>query len=254
MMALSKNRVKFLNSLKLSKFRKQHQQFIAEGSMLVLEFITCSFEVVEVYALNEWIVENTMLLKEKKITVSEVSQNDLQKISALKTANVVFAIVNMPARKPEAEELFESLVLVLDDIRDPGNLGTIIRIADWFGIKNIVCSIESVEVYNPKVVQATMGSLSRVDVFYTNLVDFLKRTPKEITIYGTLLDGEKIQSKKLTDKGVIIIGNESKGISDKLLPYINERLYIKSFSSSQAESLNASIAAAIVCYEFRRKF
>ncbi len=253
-MVLSKNQVKFLNSLNLHKFRKLHQQFIAEGSKIVLEFITGSFEVVEVYAQNEWIEENTKLLKEKKITVFEVSQNDLQKVSALSTANVVFAVVKMPARKPENEKLFENLVLVLDDIRDPGNLGTIIRTADWFGIKNIVCSVESVDVYNPKVVKATMGSLSRVEVSYTNLVDFLKKTPKGITIYGTLLEGEKIQSKKLADKGVIIIGNESKGISDKLLPYINEKLYIPSFSSSQAESLNASVATAIVCYEFRRKF
>jgi len=182
----------------------------------------------------------------------------LKKISSLTTPNEVLAICAIPENKLNVSELKNKLTLVLDDIRDPGNLGTIIRIADWFGIENIICSLETVDIYNPKVVQATMGSIARVNVFYEDLKTiFLEAlTKNNFPIYGTVLNGENIFEKSLTSNGFIVIGNESNGISIELLPLINEKISIPTFSvneTNSVESLNAAIATAIVCTEFKRR-
>jgi TrmH family RNA methyltransferase len=169
---------------------------------------------------------------------------------------MVLALVEVPQQLNFAKSIFEKLILVLDEIKDPGNLGTIIRIADWFGISDIVCSNHSVDAYNPKVVQATMGSIARVNLRYTNLFEFLKNIPTDFPIYGTLLNGENIYNQTLSKNGIIIIGNESKGISDDILPFITNKLYIPSYAenlNNKAESLNASIATAIVCAEFKKR-
>ena len=149
----------------------------------------------------------------------------------------------------------DSAMLMLDEIKDPGNLGTIIRTADWFGISDIICSNECVDVYNPKVVQATMGSLARVNIFYTNLETFLREIPDGTKVYGTMIDGKNIYETKLFNRGLILIGNESRGVSAKLKPFITDKVFIPSytvFKDKSTESLNASIATAIVCAEFRR--
>ena len=170
------------------------------------------------------------------------------------TAPPVLAIFNNPEVKFTADSLKSNLVLLLDDIRDPGNLGTIIRIADWFGIKQVVCSETTVDLYNPKVIQASMGSIARLQVIYTDAVSWLAYLPSTTPVYGTSLDGKNLYERKLSATGVIVIGNEAKGISKGVQKYVTDKLLIPSFSATtHAESLNASVAAAIICAEFRRQ-
>jgi TrmH family RNA methyltransferase len=250
---LSKNTIKHLQSLKQSKFREEYQEFIAEGDKLVTELLSSNFKIIEIFAVKEWLVTHKIT---DNIVITEVTVSELERISGFITPNMVLALVEIPQQKNIATSIFDNLILVLDEIKDPGNLGTIIRIADWFGIFDIVCSNHSVDVYNPKVVQATMGSIARVNIQYADLSIFLKNIPKDIPIYGTLLNGENIYTQTLSKNGLIFIGNESKGISDEILPFITNKLYIPSFaenSNNKAESLNASIATAIVCAEFKRR-
>jgi RNA methyltransferase, TrmH family len=256
---LSKAQIKHIISLQSPKFRKLQQQFIAEGPKLVSEFLNSPFKVDSIYALEEWQGEARRLAGRKGIMVTDITGIELEKISALVTPNQVLAVVNIPPLTLDWAGLQKDLTLMLDDIRDPGNLGTIIRIADWFGISQVICSPDCVDVWNPKVVQASMGSVARVKVFYQDLKVFLEDLKEdEIPVYGTFLEGENICISKLDRKGIIIIGSESHGITPQLLPYIHERLYIPSFRSSLspavgAESLNASVATGIILYEFRRR-
>lgn len=251
---ISKSQIQFIKSLTISKFRKTNKQFIAEGPKLIGELAKSSFKVEGIYALAKWIEGNRNMFSNETL-ISEVSEKELNRISGLKTPNQVLAIVHMEENFPPESKSLNELVLVLDDIRDPGNMGTIIRTADWFGIQQIICSTSCVDIYNPKVVQATMGSLFRAKVFYTSLKDYLKQLPKDQLIYGTLLEGENIYETKLSKKGMIIIGNESHGISEDLITFITNKISIPNYSAKpwdKAESLNASIATAIVCAEFRR--
>ncbi len=250
---LSKNKIKHLNSLRQNKFRNEFQQFVAEGDKLVSELLSSNFKIIEIFAVKEWLDRHKI---PDNIAITEVAVSELEKISGLTTPNMVLALIEIPQQQNINTSIFNKLILVLDEIKDPGNLGTIIRIADWFGISNIVCSNHTVDVYNPKVVQATMGSIARVSVQYADISAFLKDVPKDVPIYGTLLNGENIYTQTLSENGVIIIGNESKGISNELIPDIKHKLYIPSFSENpenKAESLNASIATAIVCAEFKRR-
>ncbi len=254
---LSINQTKHIRSLQQKKFRTEFKQFVAEGNTLVCDLISSSYKVEMIIASNDWLESNSSLLNKSKATIISAKENELVRISTLKTPNQVIAVFNIPETRIDIESIKSELTIVLDDIKDPGNLGTIIRLADWFGIKNIVCSNETVDVYNSKVIQATMGSIARVNIFYTDLVEFLKSLPSNLKIYGTLLNGESVYSKTLDEKAIIVIGNESKGISESILPFINEKLLIPSYpigtTNSKAESLNASIATAIICSEFRRK-
>ena len=250
---LSKNTIKYINALKQNKFRDEFQQFVAEGDKLVTELLSSSFKIIEIFAVKQWLDIHKIA---DNITITEVTLSELERISGLTTPNMVLALVEIPQQQSFNVSIFDKLILILDEIKDPGNLGTIIRIADWFGISNIVCSNHTVDVYNSKVVQATMGSIARVSVQYTDLVSFFKTAPKNIPIYGTLLNGKNIYTQTLSKNGLIVIGNESKGISDELLPFINNKLLIPSFAENpenKAESLNASIATAIVCAEFKRR-
>lgn len=252
---ISKSQIQFIKSLTISKFRKSHRQFIAEGPKLINELANSSFKVEGIYALSSWINSNRFRFS-NKTGISEVSEKELSRISGLKTPNQVLATIHMAENVSPESKSHNDLVLMLDDIRDPGNLGTIIRTADWFGIQQIICSDSCVDIYNPKVVQATMGSLFRVQVFYSNLKEYLKQMPHEQLIYGTLLEGENIYKTGLNNQGIIIIGNESKGISEDLIPFITNKITIPNYSNESpytAESLNASTAAAIVCAEFRRQ-
>lgn len=229
-------------------------EFIVEGEKNVRELLKSSWEISNIYALESWISENEACLKE--IVIESVNEKELGRISLHKNPNKVLALAKIQERKLIIDELFPGLVLMLDDISDPGNLGTIIRIADWYGIKNIVCSKETVELYNPKVIQATMGSFTRVNVFHENLEEVLGNIPKDISIYGTFMDGESITKTKLDNNAIVVIGSESHGISGKLIQFINKKIAIPYYNedSAKAESLNASIATAIICSEFRRGF
>ncbi|MBE9491540.1 MAG: RNA methyltransferase [Bacteroidetes bacterium] len=249
---LSGNQIKYINSLKLGKFRNIHQAFIAESPKLVNDLLDSIFIVRMIFATRQWLEINNEDPRLNKIDLFEISEKELKKISSLKTPNQVLAVAGIPMYKFNINILQKNLILVLDDIRDPGNMGTIIRTANWFGIRHIVCSRESVDVYNPKVIQSTMGSIARVKIYYKDLAVFLQEVPDEIKVYGTVLHGRNIYKEKLAKYGIIIIGNESRGISKELLPYITGHLSIPSWES-KAESLNASVAAAIVISEFRRK-
>jgi len=228
---LSKSQVKFIKSLSQKKYRDESGCFLAEGNKLVadlLPFFDCEF-----------------LLSEP----SEIS-----KVSLLKNPPQTLAVFKQAQYQLEYSDLSGKLNLVLDCIQDPGNLGTIIRIADWFGIENIICSPDSTDVYNPKTVQATMGALARVKVHYTDLSDFLEKN-KTLPVYGTFLDGNDIYTKNLSDEGLIIMGNEGSGISSSIEKFVTERLYIPHFPADKdtSESLNVAVATAITCAEFRRR-
>jgi len=253
---LSGNQVKHINSLKQKKFREIHHQFLAEGSKLVLDILESPYKVLAVYALAGWLKRNENLLLSKKVPFTEIREGEMDKITALSTPSPALAITEIPATPP-LPVLVNDLILALDDIRDPGNLGTIIRIADWFGIESIVCSENTVDLYNPKVIQATMGSVTRIRVNYCNLPEFLSSLDPAINIYGTFPEGENIYSARLDPKGVILIGSESSGISPEVVSKVTDRISIPSYTAAagrdHAESLNASIATAIVCSEFRRR-
>lgn len=240
---LSKNQIKLITSLSQKKYRKQHQLFVAEGKKVIEELLQSNFELNSLFVTNEWLFTD---VDENKINA--ISFNELKKISFLSTANDCLALFKMPIA---IENKIEGLVLALDDIRDPGNLGTIIRLCDWFGIETLLCSEETVDVYNPKVVQATMGSISRVNVVYANLEKVLKGTT--LPIFGTFMDGENIYQKELPKEGIIIMGNEANGISEVIENLVTQRIAIPRFGKlQQTESLNVATATAIILSEFKR--
>jgi len=189
--------------------------------------------------------------------VCSVNDNELSKISSFKTPGKVIAVLRMPEYNIDKNDIIAGLSLVLDTVQDPGNLGNIIRIADWFGIRNIFCSYECADCYNPKVVQSTMGAIIRVNLYYVDLRDLLEEYSSipDFTIYGTFLKGDPVHNRNLDKKAFIVLGNESKGIAERYLPYIKSRLFIPKYdpNNSAVESLNVSAAAAIICYEFRRR-
>lgn len=235
---ISANQKKFVKSLAQKKFRKQHNCFVVEGVKMVEELLNSDFEVKELFATKEWVSNN------QAVRAIQISNKDLASISTLKTPNEVLAIVKIPIQNSEYSN---KLIIALDYIQDPGNLGTIIRTADWFGISEIICSTDSVDVYNPKVIQASMGSIFRVDVKYIDLASLFKNN-KEKKIYGAILDGQPLTSKtKLaTENAILLLGNESKGVSEKLKPFVNHPIAIAKVGD--AESLNVASAAAILCY------
>ncbi len=235
---LVKSRIKYIQSLGQKKFRDETGCFIAEGPKIVQELLEAGL-VKEVYALNEWITENNQLLA--GTDTIEVTEADLEKISQLKTANKVLAVLNQfEVTQPVVEK---RLLLALCGIQDPGNLGTIIRIADWFGVDQVVCSEDTADVYNPKVVQATMGSIARVKVFYKNLEDWLGQL-QATTIYATVLEGADIRTIEKPASGVILVGNESQGIPPSLQTFAQVRITIP--RKGGAESLNAGVATGII--------
>lgn len=240
---VSKNQIKLITSLQQKKYRNQHQLFFAETKKVIDEFLDAQFELVNLFTIDKTlfpIVDNS-----KMYAISEV---ELKKISALKTPNECLAVFKMP----ETSTLkIEGLILALDDIRDPGNLGTIIRLCDWFGVETLVCSEETVDVYNPKVIQSTMGSISRVKIVYTDLVSFL--TMANCPVYGTFMDGENIYSEGLSKEAVIVMGNEANGISSEIEVLVTHKIAIPRFGKLQkTESLNVATATAITLSEFRR--
>jgi len=247
---LSKSKIKLINSLKLAKNRKLQGLFVAEGTTNVIDFIKGNIGAEELYATAEWIELNGTKIKENNVI--EVKENDLKKITFLKNPPGIVGLFKIPSYPKIDLNKVTDLVLVLDDIRDPGNLGTIIRTADWFGITDIVCSETSADAFNPKVVQASMGSLARVKVHYADLKVLLESKPGYLKIFGTVLDGDNLIEIPKPHTALVLIGNEAHGISKELLRLVDQKITIPAPGSNSPESLNASIAAAIVCYEFRR--
>ncbi|WGK95545.1 MULTISPECIES: TrmH family RNA methyltransferase [Flavobacterium] len=240
---VSKNQIKLISSLQQKKYRTVHQLFTVEGKKGIQELLDSTLELEHLYTTQN---DFKTVAKDKKSIVSDA---DLKKISALSTPNTCLAVF----RIPKEEKIKESgLLVVLDAIRDPGNLGTIIRLCDWFGIQQLICSKETVDVYNPKVVQATMGSITRVNVNYVNLYDFLSST--SLPVFGTFMTGRSIYDATLPREGIVVVGNEANGISKELEKIIKNRLTIPHFGSLQkAESLNVATATAIVLSEFCRR-
>ena len=239
---VSKNQIKLITSLHQKKYRLSNQLFFAEGVKVIQELLKSNFELEHLYE-TELFFESVS--NEKK---SLITESDLKKISALANPNTCLAIFRMPKPKSIIEK---GLIVALDDIRDPGNLGTIMRLCDWFGIEQLICSESSVDVYNPKVVQATMGSISRVNVNYIDLESFLKNN--KLPVFGTFMDGTIIYNETLPKEGIIVFGNEANGISKKIEKLVKKRIAIPRFGSIQeTESLNVATATAIVLNEFRR--
>ena len=254
---LTQNQIKQIKSLQQKKFRLEKNQFVAEGPKLVEELMSnSSYSFDCVYAKNEWLSIYSEKLKEKSISFIEVNDKEIERRSGLNNPNLVLAGLKIPEVKLSDKIVGSEFILVLDQIKDPGNMGTIIRTADWFGINHIVCSDNSVDIFNPKVVQATMGSISRVNIFYTDILSFLTNNQKKATIYGAFTNGENIHNTKIVENSIIVIGNESNGISEKMIPLIHKKIAIPMNNNAKEmkpESLNASIATAIFCYEFSKK-
>ena len=226
----SKNKIKLIHSLETKKGREKAGLFVAEGPKVVNDLLHAGFTAENIF-------------------------EDIKKISFLQHPQSMLGVFKLPRNEHYTEFSITQLVLALDGVQDPGNLGTIIRVADWFGIKDIFCSLDTADCWNPKVVQATMGSIARVQLHYVDLNKMVESLPADYPIYATLLDGENIYKQELSHHGMIVMGNEGKGISPILRTKINRKLYIPNYSSNEdtAESLNVAIATSIVCAEFRRR-
>jgi TrmH family RNA methyltransferase len=238
---VSKNQIKLINSLQQKKYRKLHNLFIAEGKKVIQELIDANFSLEHLFVTKANLFDS-------RFDSELISDSDLKKISALTTANDCLAVFKI---KETTSKTSSGLELALDNIKDPGNMGTIIRLCDWFGISKIVCTEETVDMYNPKVVQATMGSLARVEVEYTNLISYLKTT--DLDIFGTFMEGSNIYKQELPTKGIIVMGNEANGISAEIENLVTQKISIPRFGSlQQTESLNVATATAIILSEFKR--
>ena len=243
---ISKNQLKYIRQLEQKKYRRREGCFVAEGTKVVGDLLQ-RYRPEAVFATADWQAP-------AGITPQLVTDDELRRISFLQHPQQVLALFPLPTLNYKLSTINLKLTLALDGVQDPGNLGTIIRIADWFGISTIICSEDTVDAWNPKVVQATMGSIARVNIIYINLPEFLDSLPADFPVYGTFLDGDNIYTQELTREGLIIMGNEGNGISDAVRAKVNRRLLIPDFHQGEtADSLNVAIATAITCSEFRRR-
>ena len=244
---LSKSQISFVKSLHQKKFRKEHRLFIVEGIKSVTEFIHSDYFVNTVYCTENLVPKLANLSQKTK--VNEISQADLARISTLSSPQGALALVEIPGdQKIQAVNIRGTFTLALDGVQDPGNLGTIIRTADWFGFDQIICSDDCVEAYNPKVVQATMGSLSRINILYTDLPAFLREN--KVPVFGAVLNGMPITNTNFGQEGIIVLGNEGNGISEAVAKEITNRVTIPGLG--KAESLNVAVSASLFCYEVKR--
>lgn len=248
---LSKSKIKLIQSLARKKERDEFSLFVAEGNKIVSDLLPL-FRCKLLLASAEFLSSHPDLVAEE---VMEVSREEMEKASLMRSPQSALAVFYKQSYEMPIKELPTTLTLMLDTVQDPGNLGTIIRIADWFGIKDILCSMETVDLYNPKVVQSTMGAIGRVRVHYCDLNRLLDDMSGKVPIFGTFLDGENIYEKRLPACGIIVMGNEGNGISPELAKKITDKLFIPSFQTgnSCSESLNVAVATAIACSEFRRR-
>ncbi|WP_378185483.1 TrmH family RNA methyltransferase [Aquimarina sp. W85] len=242
---VSKNQKKLIKSLKQKKFRKQHNLFVAEGKKVINELLDAGLELHSLFTLD------VSLFKVSQEYLQVVTVDELKQITFLTTAQNALAVFYIPRA---LEVVSKGLIVMLDDVRDPGNLGTIIRLCDWFGVPNLICSDQTVDCYNPKVIQATMGSITRVNIVYVDLLHFLSsKNIENLPVYGTFMEGSSIYSTSLPSSGIIIMGNEANGISPTIEKVVTHRLAIPQFGQGQkTESLNVATATAIVLSEFLR--
>ena len=239
---ITKHQIKLIKSLVLKKNRQQLGLFTVEGIKGINEFLNSDFELENLFT-------SKLIFDVPNNLLTEISEIELKKITSLKNPNTALAIFKIPEAIAPKEE---GLIIALDDVRDPGNLGTIIRLCDWYGVNNLICSTSTVDCYNSKVVQATMGSLTRVNVVYLDLKDYLESN--KLDAFGTFMDGENIYSTNLPSKGVVILGNEANGISEIIRSKVSRQLTIPQFGDNQStESLNVANATAIILSEFRRR-
>lgn len=246
--------IKHIRALHQQKFREEYRQFIAEGVKVVSEMLQASFTPLYVCATEAWISSHAQSFNLQDAEVIKISPAALERISAMKTPNSVLVVFAMPDAQPLPAISNHDLLLALDGIRDPGNMGTIIRIADWFGVRDVVCSDDCVEIYNPKTIQSTMGSISRVKVHYTELDEFFLQLSPDVALFSTDLEGENIYTARLPEGGLVVIGSESHGISERLKQTKMRRIFIPpAGQQAHAESLNAAVATGIICSEFRRR-
>jgi TrmH family RNA methyltransferase len=256
---ISNAQSKLIRSLRLKKYRDQLRLYMVEGEKMVLELIqgesVGDHMIQQLFATGQWIRQNEKGMLNQKYKVTEASTQELKKLSNLVTPPPVIALVSKPDHRYAVETLFHNTVLAFETIRDPGNLGTIIRTADWFGIDHLICSPDSTDAFNPKVVQATMGAIARVKIHYLDLEELLSNAGmKEKIVYGTFLEGDSIYEITMDKNPLILFGNESHGLSDRYESYIGKKIAIPAFSrtGNGSESLNVASSVAVVCSELRR--
>ncbi|CAM4403675.1 RNA methyltransferase [Zobellia roscoffensis] len=238
---VSKNQIKLVKSLHQKKYRNIHNLFVAEGIKVVRELVNSDFKVNSLFSSDSEISLGTTE------TIELVTEGELKKMSALTAPNKIIGVFEIPqTQKPN----FDGWVVVLDDIRDPGNLGTIIRLCDWFGVEHLVCSSNTVDCYNPKTLQATMGSISRVNIGYTDLRGFLKES--KVDVYGAFMEGDVVYGTDMPKSGILVMGNEANGVSEEIEALVTQKISIPQFGKSTTESLNVATATAILLNEIRR--
>ena len=252
---LTNNKIKLIKSLDQKKVRKESGCFVIEGEKMVRELLQSRFETMEVFAVQSYIDELPSALT-KNVEISVVSEKDLERLTHLKTANKAIALARIPDKDDDSACPQNGISIALENIQDPGNMGTIIRTADWFGIRDIYCAPGTADCFSPKVVQATMSALGRVRMHYfksrDNYLQWLDNNDP-MPLYGTFLEGENIYQKKLVAKGLLIMGNEGRGISEEVAQRVNEKILIPAFAEEHVESLNVGIATAICLSEILRR-
>ena len=245
---LSKAVIKYINSLQIKKYRNLHQAFVVEGGKSVQELMHSDFEIEKLYVTHDFFQKHTDIL-DKGFNYELVTETELVRAGTYESNNAALAVAKIK-KLPPLQVKPEELVIALDDIRDPGNLGTIIRIADWYGITKIICSENCADFYNAKVIAATMGSFARINAWYVNLPLFLQSLPKPHQVYGAALNGGNIHQLSLQPQGIVIMGNEANGISMQVMEHVNNIVKIPGFG--KAESLNVATATAIIIDNFFR--
>ncbi len=246
---ISKSKIKLIRQLKLKKFRDQHKIFVVEGNINTSDFLKSNTELVDIFVTERWIKPES--ISSLNIEPEVVSEKEMKQITALKNPSDILAVFKIP-KVTELTSAYNDFIIALENIQDPGNLGTIVRTADWFGIKHIICSSSTVDAYNPKVVQATMGSLSRINIHYVDLGSTISNIRKPV--YGAVLNGTPLNKTGDIKPGVILIGSEAHGVSDELQELITHKITIPLLNNnqrSQPESLNASVACSIICYALK---
>lgn len=244
---LTNKQIKRIKSLSIKKYRERYGEFIAEGDKIIKDLIVAKYQLVEIYATASWLEKNKNILPRNCKTFA-VCTKELKSISQQTTPNQVLSIIKIPEIK-DPPEAYNKITLVTDNLQDPGNLGAILRTADWFGIKNIICSKNTVDLYNPKVIQSTMGSFCRLQICYTSINDYLQKHNKKIPVYGSFLIGENAFQHNFAKEAILVVGNESKGISPAIEKFITHKITIPPYfnqNGNKADSLNASVATAIL--------
>jgi TrmH family RNA methyltransferase len=246
---ISKKWVKLINSLQHKKYRKQHQAFLVEGAKSVLELFSSDYKTQMLFVTDEFYQQHIRLLQKQSLEYQIVSQQELEKNGVFQTNNACLAVVSTKPNQP-LHIAGDEYILMLDDVKDPGNVGTILRIADWFGIHKVICSDNTTDFYNPKVIAASMGSFTRVHVYYCDLAAYLQKEDGNVPVYGAFLEGANVHTIGFAKAGFLIMGNESQGIRAELEPLVSNKIHIPRYGG--AESLNVGIATAVICDNIRR--